>query len=221
MEGFAHLNRAGKNEVFFHESANLLEHSPCSFVGHAALALNLLCRDTTTGCGHQVHRIEPEPQRRAGLLKYRPGHRGDVSSTVVAGVCFLRSNPVMFALHFAIRADRTTIGVSLLHQPVQACIIIKELLVEVVDSKAAIGRNGLRDFHGKISVPQILPYVKGYLPLTCAWLRLKLAFDEVHFGDRRKSCAFCHLNLCKPSEPRQRATDAHDEASHRAFDYLF
>ena len=71
----------------------------------------------------------------------------------------------MLPVNLAIGTWRDAVLMPLFHQPAQTGIICRELAVEVVDCKATFGGNGLRNFHGKYSVPQILPYVKGYLPL--------------------------------------------------------
>ena len=65
--------------------ANQVRHAPRRLVGDAKLPLKLLRRDAAPSAGHQVHRVEPQVQRRGRLVKDRPGRRVQVVAAAGAG----------------------------------------------------------------------------------------------------------------------------------------
>ena len=136
-----------QSDVFRHQGSNLLEHAPRGFVGDADFALDLLCGDSAAGCRHEVHRIEPQPQRSARLLKDRPGHRRNHRAAVVAGIDLAGRNTVKLPLDVAIGAEGNIAGVPLRHQPVQARIVIRKHPIELLNREPKLLRNRLFKLH--------------------------------------------------------------------------
>lgn len=110
--------------------ANLLEHAPCSFVGDARLALNLLGRDSATGLCHQVDRIEPSRKWRGRLVEDRVSGRVNVMAAMIARVGRAAPNAVMLRDRVA-RFAKDAIRVQVVLEPFKAGRVIWKLLLEV------------------------------------------------------------------------------------------
>lgn len=132
---FVHLNLAPESSdwstlVVGQHRANLLEHAPCGFVCDPSLPLNLLCRDTATGSGHEVYSIEPSRERGRGLVKDRVGGGVNVMAAMVARVRRATLDAMMFGGRFA-RLAKDAIRIKAILQPFQTGGIIRELFLEV------------------------------------------------------------------------------------------
>jgi hypothetical protein len=73
---------------------------------------------------------------------------------------------MMLALNLALVAKRDVTRATLFHEPIETRIIVGEHGVKLLNRKPFVRRNGLLNFHGIIRMPQVLPDVKGYLPLA-------------------------------------------------------
>src|SRR5271165_2707197 len=166
--GFVHLNAKSLQLHLWlgEQRANLLKHAPRGLVRYARLALNLLRGNTTASRGHQVHGIEPTPQRCGGLMKDGSRHRGNLRSAVSAGIDRTASNPVVFSILLAFLAVRDAIWEAQLHQFIQTGPIIWESAVEVPNRKAQLFGNRLFNFHGTTTMAESVRDVKGYLRHT-------------------------------------------------------
>jgi hypothetical protein len=68
--GFVGFDCPGKKTVVLvKKGAYFVEHAPCGLIRNTKLSLKLLGRDAAAGASHEIHRVEPEPQRRCGVLK--------------------------------------------------------------------------------------------------------------------------------------------------------
>jgi len=72
-------------------------------------------------------------QRRAGLRKDRSGHRGDHASAMVAGIGRTACNAIVLALFLALLTESHAARCALLFQPLQAGVIVRELLGESLE----------------------------------------------------------------------------------------
>src|SRR6185437_2056495 len=148
--GFVYLNRrplqlqviVGKNR------ANLLEDAPRAFVGDASFPLNLLGRNSAAGRTHEIHRVEPSPQRGTGLLKDGSFERIELVSAVVARESSAIADAMVLAFLFAFRAVSNAVRKAFLCDVAQASIVIRKLIVEVFDAVAEFFGDALFDSHG-------------------------------------------------------------------------
>lgn len=99
-------------------------------------------------------------------MKDRPCHRRNHRSAVVTGIALSRCISVMLALHLTVVAEGDVTGAALLHQPIEASIAIGKLSVELLNCVSPLCGNRLLYFHSDTSMAEILPAVKGYLPLA-------------------------------------------------------
>ena len=67
-----------------HVFADFVAHAPSRLVGHAKLALDLLCGNATPRRAEQKHNVEPVAQRSASAFKWSIGHRGNLVAAVFA-----------------------------------------------------------------------------------------------------------------------------------------
>ena len=125
------------------QCANLAKHTPSCFVGNSRFPLNLFCRDSAARRSHQVHRVEPQPQGRRGLLKDRSRHWGDHASAVVASVGRASSNAVMLPFLSALLAVRNASRHPSFLQILKTGVIGREHVVKVLDSKPQLFWNAL------------------------------------------------------------------------------
>ena len=109
--------------------------------------------------------MKPCSERRAGLLKDRPGHRIDVITAMVAGICRASSYPIVFALDSAFLAQGSAIRPAFLLDELHASVIIRELGIEVFEGILLASGDALSlfatFFHNKDSLPYFLLVVKG------------------------------------------------------------
>src|ERR1019366_1620972 len=68
-----------------HQLADLLTHAPCRFVGHAKRPFQFLAAYAVARRDKQIDRIEPNLERRTGILKDGASGRVNVVATVSAG----------------------------------------------------------------------------------------------------------------------------------------
>src|SRR3972149_1984381 len=136
--GFVNLNFARQGGHFLiHQLAPDKEsHSPRCLVGDAQLAFDLLSGDAATSAGHQVHRVEPQVQRRRGLVEDRSGSRVQVRAAS-------RARPRLALLRRLVSLERTlrlafrTVGVltvfrvAVAPQPFKASDIVGKLAHEL------------------------------------------------------------------------------------------
>src|SRR5262249_33218817 len=128
--GLIHLYRRSLQlYVLRKQTANLSEHTPCSLIGNASFALNLLGRDSTTGRAHEVHCIKPETERSSGLLKDGSRKRVNVIAAMVAGIGSATRDAVMLSFLLAFRAIGYSRGITLLFDVFKAGIIIGKFRV--------------------------------------------------------------------------------------------
>src|ERR1700719_956226 len=157
--------RPAQLNLFAHQFANLLEHAPRGFVGHARLALNLFRADPAARRPNQVHGVKPNPQRRARLLKDRPRQRVDVIPTRLASVGRSPFDAVvLLGLLVALVAVGHAAGEALLFNRFQTGIVSREIVVKLIEGVAEFGGGCLASIHGKNGMPYVLLVVKGYLP---------------------------------------------------------
>ena len=95
------------NQIVDMSSSNItvricVEHSPRGFVGNTKFPLKLFRGDTASGACHQVHRVEPEMQRRGRLVEDRTRSRMQVMSACRTGPRL----PLLFGRVSLKRADR-------------------------------------------------------------------------------------------------------------------
>lgn len=93
--------------IFVQHRANLLAHPPRAFVGNAKLPLQLLCGDTASSTGHEVHRAEPELQRSGGVLKDGSAHWVFVMAAILAGLRRTLAVAMMIGNGLTLRAENT------------------------------------------------------------------------------------------------------------------
>ena len=99
------LNVAGQRlAVVAHQRPDALHHLVRLLVRDADLALHLLGRDAAASASHQIHRVEPQVQRRGRALKDRALLRVDVQAARVARVGRPGLGAVELALALAARA---------------------------------------------------------------------------------------------------------------------
>src|SRR6266436_5487125 len=146
--------------ILFQHLANLLEHAPRGFVGDSGFTLKLFRRDAATSRRHQIDRVEPRFQRRAGLVIDRVGGRVNVVAAILARIGAARSNLVMLC-DLAARFAKDAVRVEVVSQPIKASIIIRELFLEILER---VSRH-FRAFDFRFCHAQILtdyvPTVKG------------------------------------------------------------
>ena len=147
--------------VITEKRANLLEHAPRGLVGHACLALNLLCRNAATSGTHQVHGVKPEPQRSARLLEDRSGHWGDHRTAVVTGVGRTPGYAMVLAILLALRAIGDAARITLFLEVFKTSFVIGETLMEGFYCQSEMLWNALCWLHNTNSMPFILLDVKG------------------------------------------------------------
>ena len=134
-----HLDRAVQLHVaVVHQLvANEREHAPRRLVGDAQFSLQLLGRDAATSAGHEVHRIEPQVQRRGRLVEDRACRRVNVQSAC-------RARPRLAGLSSAVAlegADLFALGavslvgiverVARLPKPRQTGLVVREVSHEL------------------------------------------------------------------------------------------
>lgn len=176
--GFVNLNLARElaavasrpDGFVIQHGANLLEHAPRGFVGHACLTLNLLCRDAAARLRHEVDRVEPQLQRRGRLVKDRVRRGVDVVTAVVARVGRAARYAVMQGLTATLDAVRSAVRVEAAEQPLQTRGIVRELLLKVPERERlhvwlgvrilALWLHDLTCFQGQM-YPNAIPTVKG------------------------------------------------------------
>lgn len=159
--GFIHFHAVALQlQILREQSPNLLKHPPRRFIRDACFPLDLLCGDSAPCRSHQIHGIEPEPKRSAGLLKDRPGHRRDHASAVVTSICRATCNAVMLPLKAAFVAMRDAPRKPLFLQEFNASVIVRELIVKVIDRVPQMLRDCLSRVHGN-SMLYVLLDVKG------------------------------------------------------------
>src|SRR5262249_2992676 len=148
--GFIHLNRRSLqlHVRFGQQRANLLKHSPSSFVGHSSFALDLLSGNAATGRSHQIHCVEPQAQRSSGFLKDGSCKWVDVIPAMIASVSSATRDAVMLPLFAALFTVCQSVRKSLFFQKLKAEIIIRKFFVELFDGVSKFFRDGLSAIHG-------------------------------------------------------------------------
>jgi len=165
--GFVHLDSGAAlptklfpGTVFVQHRTNLPEHAPRSLVRNARLPLNLFGRNPAASLSHEVDRVEPRGQRRRRFLKDSAGGRVNVMAAAVARLRRATHHAVMFAYSFASLAV-DSIRVEVIAKPLKAGRIIRELLLEVLES---VGFHRWFAVHGylpTLKVAKCVPTVKG------------------------------------------------------------
>jgi hypothetical protein len=141
--------------------AHLPEDAPCSLVGNASLALNLLCGDTTTGRTHQEDCIEPSLEWSSSFLKYGSRKRINLCAAMIAAKGGTALDAIVLALDAALRALGDASRPSLFHYVIEAGIIIRKLAIKVPNGIAEFFRNTLFDSHNAGSLTGGVRVVKG------------------------------------------------------------
>src|ERR1019366_1912192 len=176
---FVYLDRIPASEraiVLQHQLvANQICHAPRRFIGDAKFALQLLRGNSATSARHQVHRIEPQMQRRGGLVEDRPRCRMYVMTArltrprlallrrFVAGKFRSAAAPMAHRMDSIFR-------VTIAPQPLKAGRIIGEIRHELHQRKLGIRRLCAYRFisiywRHVIIRAQSAYTVKGYLPM--------------------------------------------------------
>ena len=122
--------------ILFEHLANLFEHAPRGFVSNSGFAFKLLRRDSATSRGHEIDRVKPRTQRRAGLVVDRVRGRVNMVAAMLARVRLARSHPVMLC-HLAARVAEDAVGVQIILEPLKAGIIRWELALEILERVAS------------------------------------------------------------------------------------
>lgn len=124
------------SEFLGHQRPNLLKHSPSRLIGHSKLSLKLFGGDTTTGRGHEKHGVEPRPERGGRLMEDRAsGGRNRVATELA--VVRLSSRPAIVFRDLVARQAVSPFGVACLEDELQARVVVRELLVELLDRVAS------------------------------------------------------------------------------------
>jgi hypothetical protein len=151
-----------------------IENAPRGFIGDAKLAPKLFSGDTASRACDQVHRVEPEMKGRGRLVEDRPRGRVQMMPTrdtrprlplLRCRVALERAN---FVALWAMRVLAIS-GQTIVPKPVQARVIVGELLHELHQRIARVGRDAtyriLSISCGHENNLASLTYtVKGYLP---------------------------------------------------------
>lgn len=149
--------------LLIHELPYLGEHAPSRLVGHSKLTLELLCRDTAAGGGHQEHGMEPVPERRARLVEYRASEREHLVVAELAVIGRAVLNPIELSYLLALRAVHA-VRVAAFEYALKAGIIIRVLLLKVFECVFRCLHFRLQSSPSNRSIAQNVPVVKGYLP---------------------------------------------------------
>jgi hypothetical protein len=166
--GLVNLYFAVKGDsVFAKQSPDLLEHSPCCFVGDTSHSLKLFGRVSRAGSGYPEHGVKPSPQRRGGLMEDSISSRINLMPAIIALIA--RSALNLVVLSYLV-ANRTidTVRPSVVFEPLKAGIIVRKLtlkLCQCVPLKLCLNSIGHFSYppYTRI-ITQILRVVKGYLP---------------------------------------------------------
>lgn len=110
--------------------ANLFEHSPRGFIGHARFALNLFSGNTVARRSHQVNRIEPSRERGGGLVKDRVSSWVNVMPAVITRIRWTAFNAVMFRDRLA-RIAKDAVRVETILEPFQTGRVVWEHFLEI------------------------------------------------------------------------------------------
>jgi len=132
----------GRDTVHFtHVLTNLMAHPPSTLVGDAYLPLQFLGSYAMSGCGEQVHGIEPLNQWSSRRFKWRTSHRANLMAAPLALIH--RALPVLgkLACLLALRASQR-VAVACLHQMLKARIVIREKLEKLKDCHL-VAHNGI------------------------------------------------------------------------------
>ena len=123
--------------AFVQHRANLLEYSPCGFIGDAKLPFQLLRTDSAPRRSHQKYGVKPEFQRRGRILEDRPAHRMLVMPAILTGIGRTLGNAVMSRNALAFWTE-DAVRVKPVFQPFQARRIIWELALKFHHRERAI-----------------------------------------------------------------------------------
>src|SRR5271157_4099387 len=133
--GFVNLDSgatlpAQRTVIVAQHRANLSEHAPRRFIGHACFPLNLLCRNAASSRGHQVDRVEPRCEWRWRFVKDGISGWMNVMSTVIARIRRTALDAVMFCDRFAGFAV-DAVWIQVISEPFKAGRIVGELAVKL------------------------------------------------------------------------------------------
>jgi len=152
---------------FIQHGANLLEHAPRGFVGHASLALNLLRGNSASRLRHEVDGIEPSRERSGRFVEDSSSSRVNVMAAMVARVRRSAHDTMVLGQGFALRAI-DALRVEAIAKPLKAGRIIWELLLEVfqcvrqhVRLAVIVGHENLVPTLTAITLQSYVPTVKG------------------------------------------------------------
>jgi hypothetical protein len=125
------LTAAAKRRLVFfvQHTVNLFEHPPCGFVGHTRFALNLFCRDSAAGRGHEIDRIEPRGKRRWGFVKDRVSGRMNVIPAVLAAIGRAAHHAIMLCDLLTV-LTKDAIWIQTVLEPFEARGIVGELFLK-------------------------------------------------------------------------------------------
>lgn len=149
--------------VFGHEFTNLVEYTPCGFVGDTQFPLELLGRNSGFGGGHQEDSVEPRTKRGIRLVEDSTSRRREVRPAELTGIDLTVGYPVMSGDFLALLAVNT-IRIATLEYTLKASIISRILLVKVFECVFRCFHFSLQSQVSNRSIAQILRDVKGYLP---------------------------------------------------------
>ncbi len=159
--GFVHFYAVALQlQILREQSPDLPKHPPRRLVRDACFPLDLFRGDSAPCRSHQIHGIEPQPKRSAGLLEDRPGHWRDHASAIVASVGRATRNAVMLPLLTALLAMRHAAREPLFFQELKASVIVWELVIKVIDRVPQMLRDCLSGVHEN-SMSNLLLDVKG------------------------------------------------------------
>ena len=141
VKTFVSFNLAGQFRAivaFVQHRANLLEYTPCGFIGDAKLPFQLLRTDSAPRAGHQIHRIEPELQRGGRILEDRAAHRMFVMSAKLAAIGRARRGTMMLGYLLAFRAENA-VWIEPFNELFKASCIVWIFALELNQGIGAVG----------------------------------------------------------------------------------
>jgi len=136
--GFINLDLAGQRKFavnFRHMLSDLMSNAKRAFVGYAKLPLQFFARDAMPRSGEQIHRIEPQLQRRPAIFKQRTDSRVKMMSATLARIGALRFDAMPLGFLFAFRAG-IILAKAHFKEMIQAGFIVAKLREKFPDCHA-------------------------------------------------------------------------------------
>ena len=111
-----------------------MTHAPSALVGHAQLALKFFCGHAVAGAREQVHRVEPFMQRGPRAFHRGADGRMQMVPTVLAHIPTFLRHAIKLSVLIAFRTVKLGAAVALDHDAPQACFVVRELALELVET---------------------------------------------------------------------------------------